>query len=150
VDAAFSPVRRANYRIEPARVGQATDYEKLILEVWTNGTVSPERAVSLAATLLAEHLEIFRAAEEGDVAVGGGSDEETLGVLLDRSIDDFDLSVRSTNCLKNANIHTLRDLVSRSEKEMLETKGLGAKSLEELQALLERFGLSFGMQQPAG
>ena len=149
VDSAHSPVRRVNYRVEAARLGRMTDYEKLILEVWTNGTITPERAVSLAATLLADHLDIFRAAEEGEVATGGGSDQEVLGVLLDRSIDDFDLSVRSTNCLKNANIHTLRDLVSRSEKEMLETKGLGAKSLEELQALLERFGLSFGMQQPA-
>jgi DNA-directed RNA polymerase subunit alpha len=150
VDSAHSPVRRVNYRVEAARVGRMTDYEKLIIEVWTNGTVSPERAVSLASMLFAEHLDIFRAAEEGEAAPGGGGDQEALGALFERSIDDFDLSVRSTNCLKNANIHTLRDLVSRSEKEMLETKGLGAKSLEELQALLERFGLSFGMQQPAG
>ena len=146
VDSAHSPVRRVNYRVEAARLGRMTDYEKLVLEVWTNGTITPERAVSLAATLLVDHLDIFRSAEEDDATTASSGDQEVLGVLLDRSIDDFDLSVRSANCLKNANIHTLRDLISRSEKEMLETKGLGAKSLEELQALLERLGLSFGMQ----
>src|SRR5215207_6727964 len=117
LDSAHSPVRRVNYRVEAARLGQTTDYERLILEVWTNGTISPEEAVSLAA-------------------------------LLAKNIDELDLSVRSANSLKNANIHTLRDLVRRTEKDMLETKNFGKKSLEEVQEVLDKLGLSLGMEVP--
>lgn len=145
LDSAHSPVRRVNFRVDTARVGRMTDYEKLTLEVWTNGTVTPERAVSLAATLLADHLGIFVEAA-GDTASGEQvSADEELEALLDRKVEDFELSQRNLNCLKNANIHTMRDLVNRSEREMLETKGLGAKSLDELRELLGRYGLSFGM-----
>jgi DNA-directed RNA polymerase subunit alpha len=150
VDSAHSPVRRVNYRVEAARLGQTTDYERLILEVWTNGTVSPEQSVSLAATLLKEHLGIFIQSEEGLRHDGGEVSEELAGLdaLLAKQIDELDLSVRSANSLKNANIHTLRDLVRRSEKDMLETKNFGKKSLEEVQEVLDKLGLSLGMEVP--
>lgn len=150
VDSAHSPVRRVNYRVEAARLGQTTDYERLILEVWTNGTVSPEQSVSLAATLLKDHLGIFIQSEEGLRHDGSEVSEELAGLdaLLARQIDELDLSVRSANSLKNANIHTLRDLVRRSEKDMLETKNFGKKSLEEVQEVLDKLGLSLGMEVP--
>jgi DNA-directed RNA polymerase subunit alpha len=152
VDSAHSPVRRVNYRVEAARLGQTTDYERLILEVTTNGTATPEEAVSLSAMLLKDHLGIFITAEESlreTGADGDGDELSSMDELLSRSIDELDLSVRSANCLKNANIHTLRDLVRRSEKEMLETKNFGRKSLEEIEEILSKLGLSFGMDVPA-
>jgi DNA-directed RNA polymerase subunit alpha len=151
VDSAHSPVRKVNYRVEAARVGQTTDYERLVLEVWTNGTISPEEAVSVAAQLLREHLGTFTAAEESaksDGADAGGEELAGMDALLSRRIEELQLSVRSANCLKNANIHTLRDLVRRTERDMLETKNFGRKSLEELQELLARLGLQFGMNVP--
>lgn len=151
VDSAHSPVRRVNYRVEAARLGQTTDYERLILEVWTNGTVSPEEAVSLAATLLKDHLGIFIQSEDGLRHEGGDLGREELAgldAILAKQIDELDLSVRSANSLKNANIHTLRDLVRRSEKDMLETKNFGKKSLEEVQEVLDKLGLSLGMDVP--
>jgi len=151
VDSAHSPVRRVNYRVEAARLGQTTDYERLILEVWTNGTVSPEEAVSLAAMLLRDHLGIFIQTEESLRHDGGELGREELAgldALLAKNIDELDLSVRSANSLKNANIHTLRDLVRRTEKDMLETKNFGKKSLEEVQEVLDKLGLSLGMDVP--
>jgi DNA-directed RNA polymerase subunit alpha len=151
VDSAHSPVRRVNYRVEAARLGQTTDYERLILEVWTNGTVRPEEAVSLAALLLKDHLGIFIQTEESLRHDGGELGREELAgldALLAKNIDELDLSVRSANSLKNANIHTLRDLVRRSEKDMLETKNFGKKSLEEVQEVLDKLGLSLGMNVP--
>jgi DNA-directed RNA polymerase subunit alpha len=143
-------VRRVNYRVEAARLGRTTDYERLILEVWTNGTITPEEAVSRAAQLLNEHLGIYVGAGEGGRSEEGAGPTDLAGLdgLLGKTVDELDLSVRSANCLKNANIHTLRDLVRRSEKDMLETKNFGRKSLEELQDLLSRLGLSFGMDVP--
>jgi DNA-directed RNA polymerase subunit alpha len=151
VDSAHSPVRRVNYRVEAARLGQTTDYERLILEVWTNGTVRPEEAVSLASMLLKDHLGIFIQTEESLRHDGGELGREELAgldALLAKNIDELDLSVRSANSLKNANIHTLRDLVRRTEKDMLETKNFGKKSLEEVQEVLDRLGLSLGMDVP--
>jgi DNA-directed RNA polymerase subunit alpha len=151
VDSAHSPVRRVNYRVEAARLGQTTDFERLVLEVWTNGTISPEEAVSLAAMLLKDHLGIFIATEESLRQDGGDLGREELAgldALLAKNIDELDLSVRSANSLKNANIHTLRDLVRRSEKDMLETKNFGRKSLEEVQEVLDKLGLSLGMDVP--
>lgn len=151
VDSAHSPVRRVNYRVEAARLGQTTDYERLILEVTTDGTVAPEEAVSLSAMLLKDHLGIFISAEESiREGAGEGEREElsSMDELLARTIDQLDLTVRSANCLKNANIHTLRDLVRKSEKEMMETKNFGRKSLVELQDLLAKLGLSFSMDVP--
>jgi DNA-directed RNA polymerase subunit alpha len=151
VDSAHSPVRRVNYRVEAARLGQTTDYERLILEVWTNGTIRPEEAVSLAALLLKDHLGIFIQTEESlrhDGSEMGREELAGLDALLAKNIDELDLSVRSANSLKNANIHTLRDLVRRSEKDMLETKNFGKKSLEEVQEVLDKLGLSLGMEVP--
>jgi len=151
VDSVHSPVKRVTYRVEAARVGRATDYERLILEIWTNGTVSPEEAVSLASTLLKEHLMIFIQSEESvveEIVVEPAEESTGIDAVLSRTIDDLDLSVRSANCLKNANIHTLRDLVRRSEREMMETKNFGRKSLEEVQEILAEFGLRLGMDVP--
>ena len=151
VDSVHSPIKRVNYKVESERVGRATDYERLILDVWTNGTISPEEAVSMASTLLRDHLTIFIETEESMVEeVVGAEAEETSGIdaILGRTIDELDLSVRSANCLKNANIHSLRDLVRRSEKEMLETKNFGRKSLEEVLDLLSSMGLRLGMDVP--
>lgn len=151
IDSVHSPVKRVNFHVEAARVGRATDYEKLSLDIHTNGTVAPEESLSLAAMLLRDQLGIFTHAEESmrEEAPAAQSEElSTLDKLLGKSIDELDLSVRSANCLKNANIHTLRDLVRRAEKEMLETKNFGKKSLEELQDVLGKLGLSFGMDVP--
>lgn len=151
IDSVHSPIKRVNYRVEAARVGRATDYERLVLELWTNGTVRPEEAISLASTLLKDHLMIFIESEESIVEEGAlETEEETTGVdaVLAKPIDELDLSVRSANCLKNANILTLRDLVRKSEKEMLETKNFGRKSLEEVQEILAGHGLRLGMDVP--
>ena len=151
LDSVHSPVKRVNFRVEAARLGRTTDYERLIVEIWTDGTVTPEEALSRAGTLLREHLTIFIDAEESlivDVAAEEDVDGGDLVTLLKKEIDDLNLSVRSANCLRNANINTLGDLVVRSEKEMLETKNFGRKSLEEIQQVLERMGLSFGMEAP--
>jgi DNA-directed RNA polymerase subunit alpha len=151
LDSVHSPVKRVNYRVETARVGRMTDYEKLTLDVWTNGTIRPEDAVSLASTLLKDHLDIFVTAEEALRQAGGDSEvDPQLEAVLGKSLDEFDLSVRTANCLKNASISTVRELVSRSENEILEIKNFGKKSLEELQELLDRLGLSFGMDAGSG
>jgi DNA-directed RNA polymerase subunit alpha len=145
LDSSHSPVKRVNYRVEAARLGRMTDYEKLTLEVWTNATVTPEESVSLASTLLKDHLAIFIAAEDalrGDASAAGQGGSE-LDAVLSKNLEEFDLSVRTANCLKNASIQTVRDLVSKSENEILEIKNFGKKSLEELQDLLGRLGLSF-------
>ena len=150
-DSVHSPVKRANYRVEAARLGRTTDYERLVLEVWTNGTVRPEEAVSLAASMLKDHLTIFIDSEESmleEPEEAEGEESRGIDTLLARRIDELDLSVRSANCLKNANIHTLRDLVRKSEKEMLETKNFGKKSLEEVQEVLGDLGLHLGMDVP--
>lgn len=151
VDSAHSPVRRVNFRVEAARLGQTTDYERLVLEVATNGTNTPQESVSLAAMLLNDHLGIFISAEESLQELGSdgaGAAMSSMDELLSRSIDELDFSVRSANCLKNANIHTLRDLVRRTEKEMLETKNFGQKSLDEVEEILSKLGLSFNMDVP--
>jgi DNA-directed RNA polymerase subunit alpha len=152
IDSVHSPVRRCNYHVEAARIGQATDYDRLVLEVWTNGTVSSVDAVGLAATLLRDHLTIFVNAEHETSLEGVAEGElpENLAEYLNRSVDELELSVRSANCLKNAGIRTIRDLVQRSERDMLETKNFGRKSLNEIRDILRPMGLSLGMQlEPA-
>ena len=148
IDSVHSPVRRVNYHVEAARIGQATDYDRLVLEVWTNGTVSPTDAVGLAATLLRDHLTIFVNAEHETALEGVGEGElpENLAEYLNKSVDELELSVRSANCLKNAGIRTIRDLVQRTEKDMLETKNFGRKSLNEIKDILRPMGLSLGME----
>jgi len=148
VDSIHSPVRRVNYHVEGARVGQMTDYDKLILEVWTNGAVSPQEAISLAAELLADHLRIFSAFEtriEEREELAAPEVDPRMAEMLAKPIEELDLSVRSANCLKNANIRTLGDLVQRTEREMLSTKNFGRKSLDEIKDVLASLGLSFGM-----
>jgi DNA-directed RNA polymerase subunit alpha len=140
-----------NYHVEAARVGQATDYDKLVLEVWTNGTISPRDAVGVAAVLLRDHLAIFVNTETEDGTGAAGSDlpQSELDALLDTNVDELELSVRSANCLKNAGIRTLRELVQRTEKDMLETKNFGRKSLNEIKEILREKGLAFGMKLEA-
>jgi len=148
IDSIHSPVRRVNYHVEGARVGQMTDYDKLVLEVWTNGAVSPQEAISLAADLLGDHLRIFSAFEAKGEQVSDEPAPEVdprLAEMLSKPIEELDLSVRSANCLKNANIRTLGDLVQRTEREMLSTKNFGRKSLDEIKDVLASLGLSFGM-----
>ena len=143
LDAAFSPVRRANYRIEPARVGQATDYEKLILEVWTNGAVTPAAAVAEAARLLADHLPIFTSLEESTASVEPERQEDSV---LERSVEDLGLGGRITNMLRNAGVETLRELVVYSEDELLAVPGFGKKALADVRDQLDGLGLSLGMR----
>lgn len=151
LDSAHSPIRRVNFKVEAARMGQITDFERLVLEVSTNGTVSPEESVSLGAMLLKDHLGIFISAEESlkeEPSAAESEEMSSMDALLSKSIDDLDLSVRSANCLKNADIHTIRDLVRKSEKEMLETKNFGRKSLEEVEEVLAKLGLELNMDVP--
>jgi len=148
IDSVQSPVRKVNYTVEDARLGQTTDYDKLTIEVWTNGAVSPQNAVGLASKLLKDHLSIFVNFEERAevIANEAGSDLDKLRENLQRSIDALELSVRSYNCLKNADIKSIGDLVQRSESEMLKTKNFGRKSLNEIKELLAEMGLSLGMK----
>ena len=153
LDSVHSPVKKVNYFVDQARVGQATDYEKLTLEVWTNGAVTPRDAVGLAAKLMKDHLQIFinideEEEEETESAVVEVSDEEkgALYEKLGKSVDEMELSVRSYNCLKNANIRTIGELVQKTESEMLKTKNFGRKSLNEIKEILSGMGLSLGMK----
>ena len=152
LDSVHSPVKKVNYFVEQARVGQDTDYEKLTIEVWTNGAVSPRDAVGLAAKLMKDHLQIFinieEEEEEGESPAVAPSDEEksVLWDKLGKSVDEMELSVRSYNCLKNANIRTIGELVQKSEAEMLKTKNFGRKSLNEIKEILSGMGLSLGMK----
>jgi DNA-directed RNA polymerase subunit alpha len=152
LDSVHSPVKKVNYFVDQARVGQATDYEKLTLEVWANGAVTPRDAVGLAAKLMKDHLQIFINIEEEDEETEGPvvevSDEEkgALWEKLNKSVDEMELSVRSYNCLKNASIRTIGELVQKSEAEMLKTKNFGRKSLNEIKEILGGMGLSLGMK----
>jgi DNA-directed RNA polymerase subunit alpha len=148
VDSVHSPVRRVNYVVEAARLGQITDYDKLTLEVWTNGAVLPADAVGLAAKLLKDHMNIFINFEEEIEAEGRGEEGRILlrNDNLNRSVEELELSVRSYNCLKNANIQTIGELVQKTEAEMLKTKNFGRKSLNEIKEILAQMGLSLGMK----
>jgi DNA-directed RNA polymerase subunit alpha len=148
VDSVHSPIRKVNYTVEAARLGQMTDYDKLTLDVWTNGAVTPQDAVGLAAKLLKDHTAIFINIEE-ETELEQAPQEKPAPVYnenLDRSVEELELSVRSYNCLKNANITTIRELVQKSEQEMLKTKNFGRKSLNEIKEILTAMGLSLGMR----
>ena len=148
MDSAYSPVRKVHYDVEKARVGQQIDYDKLTLEVWTNGVVRPDDAVSHAAKILKDHLELFISfEEEPEEEPEEVVDEEAQRIanLLKMPVEELELSVRSANCLKAADILALEDLVRKSEAEMLKFRNFGRKSLNELTAILEGVGLSFGM-----
>ena len=147
IDSLFSPIQKVNYRVTNARVGHRTDYDRLALEVWTDGSVKPEDAIAFAAKILKEQLSIFISSEEIDEPVQPQQDEnDKLNEYLWRSVDELELSVRSANCLQNANIHYIGDLVQRSEAEMLKTKNFGRKSLKEIKEILAQMGLSLGMK----
>ena len=148
VDSVHTPVRKVAYHVEDARLGQTTDYDKLTLEIWTNGTISPQDALALSAKLLKDHMSIFINFEERPEIEEELVDEEIerLQENLNRSVDELELSVRSYNCLKNAGIRTIGELVQRTENEMLKTKNFGRKSLNEIKELLNEMGLSLGMR----
>ena len=148
VDSVHSPVRKVNYAVEAARLGQMTDYEKLALEVWTNGAITPQDAIGLASKLVKDHMSIFINFEEPVDSIEPLPDTAHDPRLehLDRSVEELELSVRSYNCLKNANIQTIGDLVQKTEAEMLRTKNFGRKSLNEIKEILGGLGLAFGMK----
>jgi DNA-directed RNA polymerase subunit alpha len=155
IDSVHSPIKKVNYLVEAARLGQTTDYDKLTVDVWTNGSINPRDAVSLASKLVRDHLNIFINLEEGaEQTAEAASDAPRTGASnenLDKSVEELELSVRSYNCLKNANIRTIRELVLKTEAEMLKTKNFGRKSLNEIKEILHTMGLSLGMRvdQPA-
>ena len=148
IDSVHSPVRKVKYLVEAARLGQITDYDKLTVEVWTDGSVTAREAISLGARLVRDHLSIFiNLDESGDAP----ADLDLDGVSaanehLDKSVEELELSVRSYNCLKNANIRTIRELVEKTEAEMLRTKNFGRKSLNEIKEILQQMGLGLGMR----
>lgn len=148
VDSLFSPVIKVSYQVENTRVGQKTDFDRLILEITTDGSITPEDALSFGAKLLKDHLQMFiHLDEEVMVEEEPEEDEETIRVrnLLRTRVDELELSVRSSNCLRAANIQTIKDLVTKTESEMLKYRNFGRKSLNEISTLLEEMGLSFGM-----
>ena len=155
IDSVHSPIKKVNYLVEAARLGQTTDYDKLTVDIWTNGSISPRDAMSLSSKLIRDHLNIFINLDEVmDEQAEAQIEQPQSGVLnehLDKSVEELELSVRSYNCLKNANIRTIRELVQKTEPEMLKTKNFGRKSLNEIKEILHSMGLSLGMRldQPA-
>ena len=148
IDSVHSPVRKCNYSVEAARLGQITDYDKLALEIWTNGSVTPTDALGLASKLLKDHMNIFINFEEEleAQAAHAGDKPEIRNENLNRSVEELELSVRSYNCLKNANIQTIGELIQKSEAEMLKTKNFGRKSLNEIKEILSSMGLGLSMK----
>ena len=149
VDSIFSPVKRVNFHVENARVGRMTDYDRLHLEIWTDGSITPQEAVSSAASILREHLAICIPSEEMQEVEPDSSQHEMQAEFsknLVRSVNELELSVRASNCLKNANIKTIEDLVHRTEMEMLRTKNFGKKSLHEIKEVLAEMGLGLGLK----
>ncbi|MGE5631141.1 MAG: DNA-directed RNA polymerase subunit alpha [Caulobacteraceae bacterium] len=147
IDSIFTPVRKVNYIIQNTRVGQVTDYDKLTLEVWTNGTIKPDEAISFGAKILSEHLKLFITLTEhvGSVEIMVEKEEDKKEKVLEMTIEELDLSVRSFNCLKRAGINTVEELTQRTEEDMMKVRNLGKKSLEEVQQKLEALGL--GLKQ---
>lgn len=148
LDSSFSPVRKVAYTVEQARVGQMTNYDRLILEVWTDGSLTPEDAVAYSAKIIKDQITVFITFDEhvsGDMHLGAHDNGE-LNEHLFKSIDDLELSVRATNCLRSANIATVGELVQRTEADMLKTKNFGRKSLDEIKSVLLNMGLDFGMK----
>jgi DNA-directed RNA polymerase subunit alpha len=143
IDSLFSPIRKVNYSVEDTRVGQHTDYDKLTLDVWTNGSIRPDEAVSLGAKILSKHLGLFINLTEkvDEVEIAANKSEDALVKVLEMSIEELDLSVRSYNCLKRAGINTVQELISKTEEEMMKVRNLGKKSLEEVELKLNHLGL---------
>ncbi len=147
VDAIFSPIQRVKYSIEDTRVGQRSDYDKLTLEVWTNGSIKPDDAVAEAAKIAKDHFTIFINFDEDEVEGEGDIDEEEESIkkLLETPVEELELSVRSSNCLKNANIRSIGDLTMRTEEDIAKTRNFGKKSLQEIKEKLKEWNLSLGM-----
>src|SRR6202167_4746115 len=148
IDSVHSPVRKVNFSVEAARLGQMTDYDKLTIEVWTNGAISPADSIGQAAKLLKDHMTIFINFEELPETTEEPAERalSQMNEVLNRSVEELELSVRSYNCLKNANIQTIGDLVQKTEAEMLRTKNFGRTSLNEIKEILSSLGLGFGMK----
>ena len=148
IDSIYTPVLKVNYTVENTRVGQITDYDKLSIEIWTNGTISAKEAVSLAAKILNEHLNLFieLSDEAGNTEVMVVKDDNGKEKALEMTIEELDLSVRSFNCLKRAGINTVEDLISKSEDDMMKVRNLGRKSLEEVINKLAMMGLSLASE----
>jgi DNA-directed RNA polymerase subunit alpha len=149
LDAAFSPIAKVNYVVSNARVGQITDYDKLTMEIWTDGSITPEDAIAVSAKILKEQLSIFINFEEEKEEPTGEDEkpaEEQINSNLYKSVEELELSVRSANCLKNAHIRFIWELVQKTESEMLKTKNFGRKSLNEIKAILEEMGLNLGIK----
>ncbi len=149
IDSIFTPVRKVNYLIENTRVGQVTDFDKLVLEVWTNGTIKPDESISFGAKILSEHLKLFITLTEhvGNVEIMVEKEEDKKEKVLEMTIEELDLSVRSFNCLKRAGINTVEELTQRTEEDMMKVRNLGKKSLEEVQQKLEALGLGLKMSE---
>jgi DNA-directed RNA polymerase subunit alpha len=149
LDASFSPIAKVNYVVSNARVGQITDYDKMTMEIWTDGSITPEDAIAVAAKILKEQLSIFINFEEEKEEPTGEDEkpaEEQINSNLYKSVEELELSVRSANCLKNAHIRFIWELVQKTESEMLKTKNFGRKSLNEIKAILEEMGLNLGIK----
>lgn len=144
VDSIFNPVKKVNYKVEDTRVGQVTDYDKLTLEVWTDGSIAPDEAISSSARILSDHLQLFVGLTENisDEVTMVEKEEEQKDKILEMTIEELDLSVRSYNCLKRAGINTVEDLIQRTEEDMMKVRNLGKKSLEEVKNKLAELGLS--------
>ena len=147
MDAIFSPVTKVKYSIEPCRVGERNDYDKLVLEVWTDGTISPEDALAEAAKIAKEHFTVFVNFNDSDISVGDEFEEtdEKIKTLLNTPVEELELSVRSSNCLKNANIRTIGELTRKTEDDIAKTRNFGKKSLTEIKEKLQEWGLNLGM-----
>jgi len=148
MDSRFSPVKKVNYQVEHTRVGQITDYDKLVLEVWTDGSISPVESVSLAAKIMSEHLNLFVNLSQtaGKTEIMVEKEEESKDKILEMTIEELDLSVRSYNCLKRAGINTVEELTRKSEEDMMKVRNLGRKSLEEVELKMKSLGL--GLRKP--
>lgn len=153
IDSVFSPVKKVNFSVEKARVGRATDYDRLVMEIWTDGSIAPQHAVSQAASIIIDYMDLFISEEEEAVAdfeesaaMASASGSASFNENLLKNVDELELSVRASNCLKNANIKTIAELVQKSEYEMLKTKNFGRKSLNEIKEILHSMGLHLGMR----
>lgn len=155
IDSIFTPVRKVNYNVQDTRVGQRTDYHRLILEIWTDGRLTPKEALIRSSAILKKHLDLFTDYGSYTIEFAGAAEEkekeeeDKLIKLLNMPISEIELSVRSSNCIKSANIETIRDLVVKTEAEMLKYRNFGKKSLEEIKGILTKLGLSLGMEVPA-
>ena len=143
IDSIFTPIKKVNYTVTDTRVGQITDYDKLTLEVWTDGSVQPDEAISLAAKILTEHLTLFVSLTDAVTTISfTDQEDDSKGKVLDMTIEELDLSVRAYNCLKRAGINTVAELVQRNQEDMMKVRNLGRKSLEEVEQKLEALNLS--------